>query len=332
VEDIDLARDRELVEAWQAGDATAFDDLYRRYFDRLRAFCQRRVGDRAEAEELAQEAFVKALQALPRFDGERRFYPWMTVIASRLCIDHHRRRSRVEPSPDIDLGTVEDGHEERLRDRVDLEHLHTALGRLGPRHVEVLDLRERRGLTYDEIAGELGVPHSTVEALLFRARRALRREFHLVSADRLAGVPVIGWLIERGLRMRDRAVLVSSELSAIGAPIAAGAMTAVLVALPAAPPSSPNPVRTTGETLNISSTSAGSAAPTTSTTTAPGTGPRSRQIATAARATVQTTSAGEAATEASDMPVHLGLGDSGIGVDPTPLFDQLSHAAEGNQP
>ena len=103
VEDIDLTRDRELVEAWQAGDASAFDDLYRRHFDRVRAFCQRRVGDRAEAEELAQEAFVKALQALPSFDGERRFYPWMTVIASRLCIDHHRRRSRVEPSAEIDI-------------------------------------------------------------------------------------------------------------------------------------------------------------------------------------------------------------------------------------
>src|SRR4051812_16800382 len=52
IEDIDLTRDRELVEAWRAGDPSAFDDLYRRYFDRLRAFCQRRVGDRADAEEL----------------------------------------------------------------------------------------------------------------------------------------------------------------------------------------------------------------------------------------------------------------------------------------
>ena len=64
--DIDLDRDRALVEAWQAGDASAFDDLYRLYFDRLRAFCERRVGDRGDAEEIAQEAFAKALQALPR--------------------------------------------------------------------------------------------------------------------------------------------------------------------------------------------------------------------------------------------------------------------------
>src|SRR3954453_7275614 len=212
IEDIDLTRDRELVEAWQAGDPSAFDDLYRRYFDRLRAFCQRRVGDRADAEELAQEAFVKALQALPKLEGERRFYPWMTVIASRLCIDHHRRRSRVEPSDEVDLGAVDDGHDDRLRQRVDLEHLHDALGRLGPRHVEVLDLRERREMSYDEIAAELGVPHSTVEALLFRARRALRREFHRVSAEQLAGVPVLGWLAERAARMRDRVALAGADL------------------------------------------------------------------------------------------------------------------------
>src|SRR5690606_14212287 len=74
--DVDLVRDRALVEAWQAGDGTAFDDLYRRYFDRLRAFCRKRVGDPVEADDIAQEAFLRALQALPRLTGERRFYPW----------------------------------------------------------------------------------------------------------------------------------------------------------------------------------------------------------------------------------------------------------------
>src|SRR5438094_74408 len=71
IEDIDLAADRELVERWQAGEHAAFDDLYRRYYTRLRSYCQRRVGDRDTAEEIAQEAFVKALQALPTFSGER---------------------------------------------------------------------------------------------------------------------------------------------------------------------------------------------------------------------------------------------------------------------
>lgn len=327
---IDLGRDRELVEAWQAGDASAFDDLYTRYFDRLRAFCQRRVGDRVEAEELAQEAFVKALQALPRFDGERRFYPWMTVIASRLCIDHHRRRGRVEPTDEIDLGSVDDGHDDRLRERVDLEHLHTALGRLGPRHVEVLDLRERRGLSYGEIAGELGVPHSTVEALLFRARRALRREFHLVSAERLAGVPVLGWLIERAGRMRDRIALAGADLGALGAPIAAGAVTAVLVAIPSG---SPPPVAVVMERPTVTTLVApapATLAPLAADPTPAGGSTHTRAIASP---TVQATSADDAAKQADGMPVHLDLGPSGLGFDPNPLLTQLAPTQqEGTQP
>src|SRR5204862_4279643 len=94
-DDVDLNRDSLLVERFQSGDTEAFDDLYRRYYARLVRFCLRRVGDPHEAEEVAQEAFVRAYRALPRLTGERRFYPWMTVIAGRLCVDSHRRRSRT---------------------------------------------------------------------------------------------------------------------------------------------------------------------------------------------------------------------------------------------
>jgi RNA polymerase sigma-70 factor (ECF subfamily) len=175
-DDVDLKRDRDLVERYQAGDAGAFDELYRRYFDRLHLYCERRVGDRHVAEELAQEAFTRALRAMPRFAGERRFYPWMTVIAQRLCIDHHRRRSRVEPAAEIDLGSVDPEHDERA-DPIDLDQLTRALDSLAPRHREILELRERDGLTYLEIAQRLDVPVSTVEALLHRARKSLRRAF-----------------------------------------------------------------------------------------------------------------------------------------------------------
>jgi len=129
VEDIDLAADRELVERWQAGEHDVFDDLYRRYYSRLTSYCRKRVGDRDTAEEIAQEAFVKALQALPRFAGERRFYPWMTVIAQRLCIDHHRRSARVEPVAEIDLGVVDADHDS-LFAAVDRDHLSLAMAQL----------------------------------------------------------------------------------------------------------------------------------------------------------------------------------------------------------
>jgi RNA polymerase sigma-70 factor, ECF subfamily len=63
--DVDLERDRDLVHRYQAGDPSAFDDLYRRYFDRLRGYCHRHAGDRHTAEELAQEAFVRASARCP---------------------------------------------------------------------------------------------------------------------------------------------------------------------------------------------------------------------------------------------------------------------------
>jgi RNA polymerase sigma-70 factor (ECF subfamily) len=207
LDDVDLVRDRALVEQFQAGDVTGFEDLYRRYYGRLYRFCLKRVGDPLEAEELTQESFVRAFRALSGFAGERRFYPWLSVIAARLCVDHHRRNARTEPSAEIDLG-VTDGGQERIVDAVDIDLLNLALARLGPRHREVLKLREEDGWSYQHIAAHYGVSLGTVEALLWRARRALRREFIAVagpeSTGAAAGIPVLGWLVRRmhGIRVR----------------------------------------------------------------------------------------------------------------------------------
>ncbi|MBV8693216.1 MAG: sigma-70 family RNA polymerase sigma factor [Actinobacteria bacterium] len=199
-------RDRALVEQFQAGDVAGFEDLYRRYYGRLYRFCLKRVGDPLEAEELTQESFVRAFRALSGFAGERRFYPWLSVIAARLCVDNHRRKARTEPSADIDLGMT-DGGQEKVIDAVDIDLLNQALARLGPRHREVLRLREEEGWSYQHIASHYGVSLGTVEALLWRARRALKREFIAVAGPEggaAAGVPFIGWLVRRmhSLRMR----------------------------------------------------------------------------------------------------------------------------------
>lgn len=323
-DDVDLNRDRLLVEAWQAGDASAFDELYRRYFDRLRAYCQRRVHDHAAADDIAQDAFVKALQALPRLTGERRFYPWMTVIASRLCIDHHRRNHRVEPSDEVDLGSVDDGHDARYNLQADLDHLDRALRRLGPRHAEVLDLREAEGLSYDQIAERLGVPHSTVEALLFRARRALRREFAAVSMERLAGVPALGGLLVRAGRLRHRIAAAGPDFSAIGGTLVAGAVTAVLVALPASTPPAPEVVsqapRVRIATVTTAETSPAPPPPSTGTS-----GGRTGSAPPVAvpRSPVRPMTPEEAKDEASRMPVRLDLDRMGAGIDPRPLLDPI---------
>lgn len=231
LDDVDLTRDRALVERYQAGDSAAFDELYRRYYHRLERFCLKRVGDSHEAEEVAQEAFVRALKAMPNLEGERRFYPWVSVIAARLCVDTHRRRSRTAPSADIDPGAV-DGGQERIVEAVDVDLLRQAITNLGPRHREVLDLREQEGWSYQRIADHYDVSLGTVEALLFRARKALKREFLKVShgerAGILAGVPVLGWLGWLGRRLAAFRARVEALAGPNLAPLAHASMAVVV--------------------------------------------------------------------------------------------------------
>src|SRR5688500_12504228 len=108
--DTELERERRLVESHQAGDASAFGELYGLHYARLVRFCQRKVRDGHQAEEIAQETFLKAYRSMDSLEGGRRFYPWLTVIASRLVIDHHRRSGRVLPAAEVDPGIVDDIH------------------------------------------------------------------------------------------------------------------------------------------------------------------------------------------------------------------------------
>jgi RNA polymerase sigma-70 factor, ECF subfamily len=207
-DDVDLERDRALVERCQAGDSSAFGNLYARYYERLLRFCLRRLNDRHEAEDAAQEAFARAWKALPRFAGERRFYPWLTVIAGNICTDMLRRRSRSTPTDDMELTAQhpvgvagEDTSEELVLAAVDGELVNRALGRLSTRHRHVLAMREGSGWTYQQIADHEGVEIGTIETLLWRARQALKREFAVVSESKeaLAGFLIAtGALLKRG--------------------------------------------------------------------------------------------------------------------------------------
>jgi RNA polymerase sigma-70 factor (ECF subfamily) len=208
-DDVDLDRDRVLVERCQAGDSGAFGNLYARYYERLLRFCLRRLNDRHEAEDAAQEAFARAWKALPKFAGERRFYPWLTVIAGNICTDMLRRRSRSTPTDDLELSAQQplgssgtETSEELILAAVDGELVNKALGRLSVRHQHVLAMREGSGWTYQQIADHEGVEIGTIETLLWRARQALKREFTVLSESKgmlggfLAGA---GALLRRGL-------------------------------------------------------------------------------------------------------------------------------------
>ena len=220
-DDVDIDRDRVLVRRAQAGDRGAFDDLYARYYLRLWRFCLKRLQDEHEAEDVVQEAFVRAWRALPGFAGERRFYPWLSVIAAHLCSNVVRKRKRSDPVselPERDMASFEGCGEDMVMTAQDYAMAARALAQLSPRHRLVLDLREERGWSYQRIADHQGVRVSTVEALLWRARAALKREFAAQSGEgRLAGA--VGALAF-GLRRLLRAPLAAAERGATAMPSA----------------------------------------------------------------------------------------------------------------
>jgi RNA polymerase sigma-70 factor (ECF subfamily) len=199
-DDVDLDRDRVLVERCQAGDSSAFGELYSRYYARVYRFCFRRLHDHEEAEDVAQDAFARAWRALPNFAGERRFYPWLTVIADNRCRDIQRRRVRSTPTADVDIAAKQaaeplsaDTPEDALMTSVEGDLAVQALKRLSPRHRQVLSLREGSGWTYQEIASHEGVEIRTVESLIWRARQALKREYaNIASVNGVIGGIALG--------------------------------------------------------------------------------------------------------------------------------------------
>jgi RNA polymerase sigma-70 factor (ECF subfamily) len=316
-----------LVEQFQAGDSAAFDELYRRYRDRLERFCLKRVGDRHSAEEVAQEAFTRALSAMPRFAGERRFYPWVTVIAARLCVDHHRRTARVEPAATLDLGSV-DGGQDAVLTAVDAALIVKAMDRLGLRHQEVLRLREMEGWSYQRIADEYGVNIGTVDALLFRARRALRREFEAVGGA-LTAIPVVAGLGRVTGRIRDRVMpFLGGNPAAVGSTAAAtAAVAAFAVGLTlgptSAPAQSPSPALTQPShviTLNPAGGATGPGVAGAVSSESAGI----RQGEAASEASSAGTGTASVATPSRSTPIVVPTGAGGPSVDPTqPLVPQV---------
>lgn len=163
-------------------DEAAFAEVYRAHHAKLLRYCQYRLRDRHEAEDVAQEAFARAWRSMATSSYDRSFYPWLRVVAGNLCTDVLRKRSRSEPVATLDSGAV-DGGMDRIADESDIVLVRQALGRLNDRHRSALVMREHEGLTYDQIAARTGVTSGTVESLLWRARQALKREFTVLAGS-----------------------------------------------------------------------------------------------------------------------------------------------------
>jgi RNA polymerase sigma-70 factor (ECF subfamily) len=189
--------DEELVEACQAGEASAFDILVARWEDRIRGAAFRFLGSEEEARDVAQEAFLKAYRALSTFKREARFSSWLYQIATNLCRDRLRRR---RARPQVSLEALEEtgpvivetrpGADERLLERDLAEAVRRAIHALPAQQREVVILKEYQELTFLEIAQALDVPVSTVKTRLYRGLVQLRLRLETEGVRGAAPVPV----------------------------------------------------------------------------------------------------------------------------------------------
>jgi RNA polymerase sigma-70 factor (ECF subfamily) len=173
---IGMDEDHALVRAAGQGDTKAFEQLYRKHARRTYAAVWRLSGGQAaRAEDLVQDAFVRAWQALPTFRYESAFSTWLHRLAINTALMSLRSRSGAEDletdDAALDFVATHDTAGQRTRDRLDLERV---IATLPPRARAVLVLHDIEGYKHEEIAAELGMAVGSSKAQLHRARGLLR--------------------------------------------------------------------------------------------------------------------------------------------------------------
>lgn len=177
-----------LVQRVQRGDKTAFDLLVRKYQHKVIKLVSRYMRDAADAEDVAQEAFIKAYRALPQFRGDSAFYTWLYRIAINTAKNAIVSRDRSPVDFDLDMQNLEESNSMQLRladpetpeSLLQTEEVRTTVNRAIESLPEDLRtaivLRELEGLSYEDIAQAMDCPVGTVRSRIFRAREAIDRK------------------------------------------------------------------------------------------------------------------------------------------------------------
>jgi len=180
--------DEELVFKSQQGDLRAFDELVERYHGKIYGLTYNMTSNREDAEDLTQEVFVKAFEALPRFRGKSSFYTWLYRIAVNKTINYRKKRNRKRALSldqfDQEIKTDETYHELTAKGsplrNISLselqEKLNEALQHLSEKHRTVVVMHDMQGVPHDEIAKVVGASVGTVRSRLFYARRQMQAE------------------------------------------------------------------------------------------------------------------------------------------------------------
>ena len=196
--------DLSLVRRVQRGDKGAFDVLVLKYQHKLVKLVTRYVRNPAEAEDIAQEAFIKAYRALPQFRGESAFYTWLYRIAINTAKNAVVSRDRSPVDYDFDRDSIDESYDMqgRLKDSETPEGLvltdeirqtvNAAIEQLPEDLRTAIVLRELEGLSYEQIASAMGCPVGTVRSRIFRAREAIDRRLREVFEGGLGRTEELG--------------------------------------------------------------------------------------------------------------------------------------------
>ena len=196
--------DLSLVRRVQRGDKGAFDALVLKYQHKLVKLVMRYVRNPAEAEDIAQEAFIKAYRALPQFRGDSAFYTWLYRIAINTAKNAVVSRDRSPIEYDLDRHNSDESYEMhgRMKDSETPEGLvltdeirstvNAAIDSLPEDLRTAIVLRELEGLSYEEIAAAMDCPVGTVRSRIFRAREAIDRRLREVFEGGLGRAEELG--------------------------------------------------------------------------------------------------------------------------------------------
>jgi len=189
--------DKELVARVQQGDKAAFDLLVLKYQHRIIQLVNRFVKDPSEAQDVAQEAFIKAYRALGNFRGDSAFYTWLYRIAINTAKNYLMSRNRRHSDYEVDvqdaeqvenapqLKGMETPDNELMNDQI-VEAIREAIDQLPEDMRTAITLREFEGMSYEEIAGAMECPVGTVRSRIFRARESIDKKLAPLLDKKLA--------------------------------------------------------------------------------------------------------------------------------------------------
>lgn len=170
-------QESELLELARSGDAQAFSELVEIYQRPVYNLCYRMLGNAQEAEDAAQEAFLRAFNGIKRYDPDRKFATWLLSIAANYCIDQHRRKKFVnvdiEAVSSAELAERKPGVEKKMIEQEASEEIQALLAGLSEKDRAAIVLHYWYDYSYREIADQLELSESAVKSRLHRARRSL---------------------------------------------------------------------------------------------------------------------------------------------------------------